>query len=399
MRLSGKRILLGVTGSISAYKAASLCRLLIGEGAEVQVVMTNAATDFITPLTLSVLSGKPVYSSMISEEQSWNNHVELGLWADLMVVAPLSANTLAAFAQGTCDTLLQAVYLSARCPVMVAPAMDHDMYLHEATHKNLEVLKGRSVEILGPAKGELASGLIGEGRLLEPEDILECVIRHFNPNRALEGRKVLVSAGPTCEPIDPVRFITNHSTGKMGVALASELLKQGARVILVAGPLQVPVPKGLKHIPVSTAREMYEACLAEFQGADAAIMTAAVADYRPSKPSEVKIKKAGNEMVLELSKTDDITAALGQRKKQGQLLAGFALETDNELENARAKLEKKNLDFIVLNSLKDEGAGFGTDTNKVTLLFRNNTQVNLPLISKEKVAVKIVETLVNLMHA
>jgi len=399
MRLSGKKIILGVTGSIAAYKSAPLCRLLIGDGAEVQVVATHSALDFVSPLTLSVLSGKPVLSEMITEENTWNNHVNLGIWADLFLIAPLSAHTLSAFANGTCENLLQAVYLSARCPVFVAPAMDHDMFLHPATNKNLEVIRERGHTIIGPIHGELASGIIGEGRMEEPEQILEKVIAHFTKDLPLKGKNVLVTVGPTREAIDPVRFITNHSTGKMGIAIAKVLMEMGANVHLVAGPLQEKVPAGLNHIPVITAEEMLNACLKYFPDSDAAIMTAAVADYRPSTVADQKVKKSGENMQLELSKTVDIAARLGEMKKKNQFLVGFALETNNELENASGKLKSKNLDFIVLNSLNDKGAGFGTDTNKVTLVFGNNKKEELPLMSKLKVAEKIVESLVHLMHA
>lgn len=399
MRLSGKKILLGITGSIAAYKAVSLCRLLKSEGADVQVVMTPSAHEFITPLTLSVVSGKPVVSIMISEENTWNNHVALGLWADLFLVAPASANTISAFTNGTCDNLLQAVFLSARCPVMVAPAMDHDMFLHASTQKNLTMLRERGNLIIGPAKGPLASGLNGEGRMLEPEEIFDAAISFFYPEQPLKGKKILVNAGPTREPIDPVRYITNHSTGKMGIAVADALLKAGAEVHLVAGPVSVPVPTGIHLINVITADDMMRECTRLFPEMDAAILSAAVADYKPVTVAGNKIKKNSDQWSLELEKTGDVLLALGKAKKPGQVLVGFALETENEEEYARQKLEKKNLDFIVLNSLRDEGAGFGTDTNKVRLVFRDNTIISLPLLSKEKVAVEIVKSLVNLTHA
>jgi phosphopantothenoylcysteine decarboxylase/phosphopantothenate--cysteine ligase len=399
MRLSGKRIILGVTGSIAAYKSAPLCRLLKGEGADVQIITTRSAEDFVSPLTLSVLSGKPVLSEMISEENTWNNHVELGLWADLFLIAPLSAHTLSAFTTGTCENLLQAVYLSARCPVFVAPAMDHDMYFHPATKQNLEVLKQRGQHIIGPAHGELASGLVGEGRMEEPEVILEKVISFFSANKPLAGKSIIVTAGPTQEAIDPVRFITNHSSGKMGIAIAKSLVEMGAQVKLIAGPVQEKIPDGLIHIPVISADDMLQACLQHFPTSDAAIMTAAVADYRPSTVSDKKVKKSDNDLQLPLSKTVDIAATLGELKTKNQFLVGFALETNDELLNAEKKLNSKNLDFIVLNSLNDKGAGFGTDTNKVTLIFKGNKNIDLPLMSKSKVASNIVESLVNLMHA
>ncbi|MFN0187674.1 MAG: bifunctional phosphopantothenoylcysteine decarboxylase/phosphopantothenate--cysteine ligase CoaBC [Bacteroidia bacterium] len=399
MRLSGKRIILGVTGSIAAYKSAPLCRLLKGEGADVQIITTRSAEDFVSPLTLSVLSGKPVLSEMISEENTWNNHIELGIWADLFLVAPLSAHTLSAFTTGTCENLLQAVYLSARCPVFVAPAMDHDMYLHPATKQNLEVLKQRGQHIIGPAHGELASGLVGEGRMEEPEVILEKVISFFSTNKPLAGKSIIVTAGPTQEAIDPVRFITNHSSGKMGIAIAKSLVEMGAQVKLIAGPVQEKIPDGLIHIPVISADDMLQACLQHFPTANAAIMTAAVADYRPSSFSDKKVKKSDDDLQLPLSKTVDIAATLGKMKTKNQFLVGFALETNDELLNAEKKLNSKNLDFIVLNSLNDQGAGFGTDTNKVTLIFKGNKNIDLPLMSKSKVASNIVESLVNLMHA
>lgn len=399
MRLSGKRIILGITGSIAAYKSAPLCRLLKGEGAEVQVITTKSAEDFVSPLTLSVLSGKPVLSEMISNENTWNNHVDLGIWADLFLIAPLSAHTLSAFATGTCENLLQAVYLSARCPVFVAPAMDHDMYLHSATKQNLDVIRERGQTIIGPAHGELASGLIGEGRMEEPEQILDRVVAYFSANKPLAGKSIIVTAGPTREAIDPVRFITNHSSGKMGIAIANSLIELGAEVKLIAGPVQEKIPSRLIHIPVISADDMLQACVQNFPTANAAIMTAAVADYRPSTISDKKVKKSDDDLQLPLSKTVDIAATLGKMKTKNQFLIGFALETNDEIANAEKKLISKNLDFIVLNSLNDQGAGFGTDTNKVTLIFNGNKRIDLPLMSKSKVASNIVESLVNLMHA
>lgn len=399
MRLSGKRIILGVTGSISAYKAAFLLRLLKAECADVQVVLTDSAEGFITPLTFSVLSGRPVLKRMVSENQTWNNHVELGLWADLLLVAPCSAHSIAAFAGGTCENLLQAVFLSARCQVMIAPAMDHDMYLHPATQDNLETLKKRGVQIIDPVKGALASGLIGEGRLPEPQDIMLKVLSFFENRGALKGKKVMVTAGPTREPIDPVRFITNHSTGKMGVALAENLRDKGAQVVFISGPLQVAYPSGVELVKVETAAEMLDAVKAHFPSCHAAIMAAAVSDYRPDSVSSQKLKKTEDSLQLSLAKTEDISEWVGQQKKTGQITVGFALETENERVNALSKLQRKNLDFIVLNSLNDAGAGFGTDTNKVTLLFSGNNSLQLPLLSKRDVAKKIVESLVNLMHA
>lgn len=398
MTLSGKRIILGITGSIAAYKAAHLCRLLITQGAEVQVIMTKSATDFITPLSLSVLSKRPVLSEMIGQGSIWNNHIELGLWADLVLVAPCSANTMAAFSHGICENLLQSVFLSARCPVMIAPAMDHDMYLHEATRANLDLLKNRGVTIINPVKGELASGIYGEGRMEEPEMILQAVVDFFSANKPLSGKKVLITTGPTREPIDPVRYITNHSTGKMGLALAKSFFDAGATVTLIAGPIQLAIPGRIETHFVETADEMYKACLKHFPESDITIMTAAVADYRPADISENKIKKSDQKLQLKLEATTDILSALGKLKKESQFLVGFALETDDELKNAQSKLERKNLDMIVLNSLRDEGAGFGTDTNKVTLIFRNNQITEFPLMSKQDVANRIVDSLVPLIN-
>jgi phosphopantothenoylcysteine decarboxylase/phosphopantothenate--cysteine ligase len=399
MQIAGKNILLGVTGSISAYKSADLCRLLVKSGANVKVIMTKAATDFISPLTLSTLSKNPVGLSMINDDHSWNNHVELGLWADLLVVAPASANTIAHFAGGLCDSLLDAVYLSARCPVMIAPAMDHDMYLHESTQLNLALLMERNNLIVGPANGELASGLVGEGRLEEPQKILEAINDFFAIDLPLKGKKVLITAGPTREPIDPVRFISNHSTGKMGVAIASKLMEEGAEVHLVCGPLQVQIPAGIYAYKVDSAAQMLDHCLRLFPLMDAAILSAAVADYTPTTVATEKVKKKSNDWNLELTKTIDIASELGKLKTNKQFLVGFALETNNEIENALDKLKKKNLDFIVLNSLRDEGAGFGSDTNKITILDTNNNQTDFPLKLKSEVATDIVAKLTELLHA
>lgn len=398
MRLSGKNILLGITGSISAYKSADLCRLLVKEGATVRVVMTPAANEFISPLTLSTLSKNPVFHKMVSEDETWNNHVELGLWADLLLIAPASANTLAHFAGGICDSLLDAVYLSARCPVMLAPAMDHDMYLHASTQDNIELLKSRGHVIIGPAQGELASGLIGEGRLVEPADIVNEVINFLYSDLPLRGKKIIVTAGPTREAIDPVRFISNHSTGKMGIAIAKELADNGAEVILVLGPVALEIPRGIKVISVNSASEMYEATITNFENASGAILTAAVADYTPEVVSSTKIKKSDNDINLALVKTKDIAASLGQIKKANQFLVGFALETNDEINNAKNKLKSKNLDLIILNSLNDEGAGFGTDTNKIT--FINHTETTeLPLKLKSALAKDIVKKIKELVHA
>lgn len=399
MQLSGKSILLGVTGSISAYKSAELTRLLIKEGASVKVLMTPAASEFISPLTLSVLSKNPVLQNMTNPDFTWNNHIDLGIETDLFVIAPASANTISAFAQGRCDNLLQAVYLSARSKVLIAPAMDHDMYLHPATRENLRILKDRGNLFIGPEKGELASGIFGEGRLSEPENILQEIIRILNQSKPFQGMKALVTAGPTIEPLDPVRFISNHSTGKMGVAIANALNEAGAEVILVAGPLQVEVPRNIRHIPVKSAQEMLDSCLEYFTESRIIMMTAAVADYTPAEVSSSKIKKKDDELSLRLEKTTDILAELGKRKHKGQILAGFALETDNEEINAKEKLVRKNLDFIVLNSLRDEGAGFGTDTNKITIIDNNNKRTEFPLKSKQEAARDIVQKISEIIYA
>ncbi len=398
MRLSGKNILLGITGSISAYKSADLCRLLVKEGATVRVVMTPSATEFISPLTLSTLSKNTVFHTMVSEDETWNNHVELGLWADLLLIAPASANTIAHFATGICESLLDAVYLSARCPVMMAPAMDHDMYLHASTQENLTVLKTRGHQIVGPAQGELASGLIGEGRLVEPADIVTEVVNFLYADLPLRGKKIIVTAGPTREAIDPVRYISNHSTGKMGIAIAKELVANGADVILVLGPVAIDIPRGVSVIPVSSASDMYKAVMDNFEDATGAVLTAAVADYTPEVTSSTKIKKSDNDMNLALVKTKDIAASVGQIKKADQFLVGFALETNDEINNAKNKLKSKNLDLIILNSLNDEGAGFGADTNKITFISNTET-TELPLKLKSDLAKDIVNKIKELVHA
>ena len=391
--LAGKKILVGVCGSIAAYKSAHLVRLFIKAGAHVRVVMTHAATDFITPLTLSTLSKNEVFVRE-SENGHWNNHVELGLWADAIVIAPASANTIGKLANGMCDNLLTAVYLSARCPVFFSPAMDLDMWKHPATRSNVERLKSFGNHIIEVNSGELASGLYGEGRMAEPEEIIqhiETYIANSTIQRDLEGKRVLVTAGPTVEPIDPVRYISNHSTGKMGFALAKELMLRGAEVTLLKGPTTAhPSLDGIKVVDVTTAEEMYNAAQELFDKSDIAIFAAAVADYTPAHLSERKIKKDGNTLSLELVKTHDILKALGEKKRKGQLLIGFALETDNEVDNAIGKLKKKNLDIIVLNSLQDKGAGFGHDTNKITVIDNKDTQRSYDLKSKEAVARDIV---------
>jgi phosphopantothenoylcysteine decarboxylase/phosphopantothenate--cysteine ligase len=386
------RIILGVSGSIAAYKAAHLTRLFIKKGAEVQVLMTSSASDFITPLTLSTLSKRDVISDVHSET-AWNNHVELGLWADALVIAPATANTLAKLANGLCDNILSAVFLSARCPVFVAPAMDVDMWHHPATRANIQRLESFGVHVIPVEHGELASGLVGDGRMAEPENIVAFLdnILQNNAKKTLVGKKAFVTAGPTFEPLDPVRFLGNHSTGKMGIAIAEALSHRGASVTLVLGPTDLtPEDAQIKVISVQTAQQMFEACSAIFPDTDIAVLAAAVADYRPKVFSETKIKKQDEDITLELVKTVDIAASLGKIKTPAQILVGFALETNNEAQNALLKLEKKNLDFIVLNSMRDQGAGFGHDTNKISILKRDGARVDFLLKSKKAVAEDIV---------
>ncbi|MDX2002558.1 MAG: bifunctional phosphopantothenoylcysteine decarboxylase/phosphopantothenate--cysteine ligase CoaBC [Chitinophagales bacterium] len=401
--LAGKKILLGVCGSIAAYKSAHLVRLLVKANAEVKVLMTPAATEFITPLTLATLSKQEVLIDFAEDNGRWNNHVELGLWADAMVVAPASANTLAKLASGICDNLLSAVYLSARCPVFFSPAMDLDMWKHGSTQANLERLKSYGNHIIPVGKGELASGLYGEGRMAEPEEItaeLEQFFLAAEQERDLEGKKVLITAGPTVEMIDPVRFISNYSTGKMGFALAKEFAKRGAQVTMVKGPtVHQEVLEGVDTLEVTSAEEMYQAATARFGDSDIAVLAAAVADYTPTEQHAQKIKKNGGHMQLELVKTKDILQSLGQKKTKGQILVGFALETENEETNARQKLEKKNLDLVVLNSLNDKGAGFGHDTNKITVIDRKGNAKLFELKSKTAVAHDIVNEIVRISHA
>ncbi len=396
--LKGKKVILAVSGSISAYKAAYIIRLLIKSEALVKVIMTDASEHFITPLTLSTLSKNPVLKDFTSDHESgvWNNHVELGLWADLMLVAPATANTISKMANGHADSLLMATYLSAKCPVFIAPAMDLDMYKHGSTQDNLETLSSRKNIIIYPESGELASGLVGEGRLAEPEQIVQFLYDYYQSKLSLNGKKILITAGPTYEAIDPVRFIGNHSSGKMGIALAEEAVNRGALVTLINGPIHLPIPKGLQvHISVTSAQEMFEACKNQFDDQFAVIMSAAVADYTPTQVANEKIKKSDSEWSISLRKTVDILKWMGEHKTN-QLLIGFALETNQELENARKKLVSKNLDCIVLNSLKNEGAGFQTDTNKITLIERNNKITNFELKSKNDVAIDILNSLENL---
>lgn len=397
--LSGKKIILGITGSIAAYKAAILTRLLVKEGAEVKVVMTTASQEFITPLTLSTLSKNPVLSQFKNGDTGeWNNHVDLGLWGDAMVIAPASANTMAKMAQGLCDSLLLATYLSARCPVFFAPAMDLDMYRHPSTAANIAALQSYGNELIPPGNGELASGLSGVGRMAEPEEIVAFLRNYFGTNQPLKDKKAMVSAGPTYENIDPVRFIGNHSSGKMGFAIALQLAERGAQVTLVAGPSQQHIAHpNITRINVTSAKQMYDACVSHAASQDIVVMAAAVADYSPESVAEEKIKKAGEEMTLKLVKTPDILKQLGATKPTGQLLVGFALETNNELEHAQEKLKNKNLDFIVLNSMRDEGAGFGVDTNKIVIIDKNNTRTDFGLKSKTAVAVDIVDKIISLL--
>ncbi len=389
--LKGKKIILGVCGSIAAYKSALLTRLLIRSGAEVRVCMTKSATTFVSPLTFSTLSKNKVITD-ISKNQDWNDHVEWGLWADLLLIAPATANSLAKMANGITDNFLTAVYLSARCPVMIAPAMDLDMWKHPSTLRNLKRLKEDGVHTINVEKGELASGLSGEGRLAEPENILNHLDIFFNQSKKLSGQKVLITAGPTQEKIDPVRYISNHSTGKMGVALAEVFAREGAEVMLVHGPLSTPLPDhpSILLFPVTSAEEMMNKCSELHSKVNLAVFAAAVSDYRLKKSSEKKLKKTGADgMSMELIQNPDIASSLGQSKTPGQIHIGFALETDNEEANAKEKLHKKNFDLIVLNSLKDKGAGFGGDTNKVSLITQNNVQ-KLELKSKTETAKDIV---------
>lgn len=386
--LENKKIILGICGSIAAYKSATLVRLLVKAGADVQVVMTPDATNFITPLTLSTLSKRPVYSEYFKPETGeWNNHVELGLWADAMIIAPASANTMAKMAGGLVDNLLTAVYLSAKCPVYFAPAMDLDMWKHETTQHNIKALQSFENILIPPGNGELASGLHGEGRMAEPEEIVTFLTGDIKKKLPLFGQNMLVTAGPTYEAIDPVRFIGNHSSGKMGFALADELASLGADVTLIAGPTaQHSTFKSIKRIDVVSAADMLQQCLANFDKVNACIMCAAVADYTPVTVASQKIKKHDDGLSIELKKTTDILKTLGQQKRAGQVLVGFALETENEEQYAIDKLKKKNLDLIVLNSLNDAGAGFKKDTNKVTLIDRNLQKTTFELKNKTEVA-------------
>jgi phosphopantothenoylcysteine decarboxylase / phosphopantothenate---cysteine ligase len=390
--LKGKHIILGITGSIAAYKAAALVRLLVKEGAGVRIIMTPMAKEFIAPLTMATLSKNPILVDFYNPENGdWNSHVDLGLWSDLFIIAPASANTIAKMAQGIADNLLLTTYLSARCPVMLAPAMDVDMFNHTATQQNIAILKQRRAIVVEPSTGELASGLEGKGRMEEPEKIIEAVRFFFLQQKRLNGKTFLVTAGPTYESIDPVRFIGNHSSGKMGFAIADTLASFGAKVILIAGPVKIKAQHpNVQTISISSALEMHAACKKYFPKAQGAILSAAVADYRPSKPAANKIKSSKNGLNIELVSNPDIAADLGKIKKKGQLLAGFALETENEDANAISKLKKKNFDFIVLNSLNEPGAGFNTETNKITIIDKNNNKQKFELKDKKSVAIDIV---------
>ena len=407
MVLRGKKIILGVCGSIAAYKSAFLTRLLVKSGAEVQVIMTASALDFISPLTLSTLSKRPALHEYVKNSAGeWNNHVALGLWADAMLVAPATANSLAKFANGLCDNLLSAVYLSARCPVFLAPAMDLDMYQHGSTKENLKKLNSYGNTILEAGWGELASGLEGQGRLAEPEEIVQQLSAFLERGgdaprqKLLSGKKVLITAGPTYEALDPVRFIGNHSTGKMGFALAEAAALQGAQVTLVAGPVQIKTENtAIQRVDVRSAEEMYQACKNYFEDQDVIIFSAAVADYKPVEISSQKIKKKDAGISLELVKTVDIAGMLGKEKKQHQFSVGFALETEKEQEHALEKLQKKNFDMIVLNSLNDSGAGFGHDTNRIVIFDKEGSRREYPLKSKKQVAVDIIEQISQKLNA
>jgi phosphopantothenoylcysteine decarboxylase/phosphopantothenate--cysteine ligase len=398
--LKGKKIVVGITAGIAAYKIPLLIRLLKKEEAEVQVVMTPFAKEFVTPLTLSVVSGRPVLSDYyVENDGSWHSHVELGLWADAMILAPLTANTMAKMATGIADNFLLTAVLSARCPLFFAPTMDLDMFRHPTVKQNIQKLQALGYHYIEPAEGELASGLKGKGRMKEPEELLQVLTDYFKAGQRFKGKKVMVTAGPTHEPIDPVRFIGNSSSGKMGWALARAFARQGAKVELIMGPTGIDTTfPGISTTHVHTAAEMNAACRKVFPSCHIAVMAAAVADFTPAEPAPEKIKKSAGLDVIHLQPTQDILAGLGKIKKKGQLLVGFALETEDELANAQKKLRKKNLDMIVLNSLKDQGAGFGTDTNKITLLTAKGNQQTFPLKTKEAVAEDILEAIKSLME-
>lgn len=397
--LQGKKIVLGITGSIAAYKAAVLARALIKKGAEVQIVITPAGKEFITSVTLSALTSKPVISEFFAQRDgTWHSHVDIGLWADAMVIAPATASTIGKMANGVADNMLVTTYLSMKAPVFVAPAMDLDMFAHPSTRRNLDILRSYGNHIIEPASGELASHLVGKGRMEEPETIVKVLEGFFSTQQQLTGKKIIITAGPTYERIDPVRFIGNYSSGKMGYALAEACAERGAEVVLVSGPVNLQAQHPcIRTIHVESAAQMYEATTAEYKNADAGILCAAVADFTPESVAGTKIKREKDDLSLRLKPTQDIAAALGRQKRDGQLLVGFALETDRELEHAREKLERKNLDFIVLNSLNDKGAGFRTDTNKITIIDRQNV-TPYPLKSKKEVADDIIDRLVSLFN-
>ncbi|CAL2083750.1 Cysteine/Cysteine sulfinic acid decarboxylase [Tenacibaculum sp. 190524A05c] len=400
--LQGKKVLLGITAGIAAYKTAGLVRLFIKSGAEVKVIMTPASKDFITPLTLSTLSKNPVHSTFYDQEDEnelWNNHVELGLWADLMIIAPATANTLSKMTNGVCDNLLLATYLSAKCPVYFAPAMDLDMYKHQSTKNSLESLQSFGNIMIPATSGELASGLVGEGRMAEPEDIVKFIEQDVMDKLPLKGKKLLLTAGPTYEAIDPVRFIGNHSSGKMGFEIAKAAANLGAEVFLVSGPSHQKVNHSLIHrIDVTSAQQMYDVCHNHYMDVDIAILSAAVADYRPKNVVDKKIKKKDASLVIELEPTQDILKSLGSAKKN-QFLVGFALETNDEVSNAKKKIESKNLNLIVLNSLRDKGAGFAGDTNKITIIDSDFNQTEYDLKSKSEVAVDIINEIITRINA
>ena len=400
MSLKSKKIILGVTGSIAAYKSAQIIRLLVKEGAEVKVIMTELAKEFITPLTLATLAKNPILVDFFDPTNgNWNSHVDLGLWADAYLIAPATANTIAKMAGGVADNLLLTTYLSAKCPVFVAPAMDLDMFAHPATQKNIELLKSIGNQIIEPGTGELASGLEGKGRMEEPDKIVTFLDDFFN-EKPLKGKNILITAGPTYEKIDPVRFVGNYSSGKMGFALAEVLAAKGADVCLISGPVQLKTKHtNIERIDVESAEEMYEAATSRFYSVDGAILCAAVADFTPTETADQKLKRENDNLSLELKPTKDIAAALGEMKMESQFLVGFALETNNEEANALTKLKKKNFDFIVLNSLQDEQAGFGFDTNKISILFRSGDTKEFGLKSKIQVAEDIVEEVTGLLNS
>lgn len=401
--LKGKHILIGVTGGIAAYKTATIIRLFVKDGAEVKVIMTDHAKEFMTPLTMATLSRNPVLTGFFDPENGdWNSHVDLGLWADLYLIAPATANSISKMANGIADNLLLTTYLSARCPVFIAPSMDMDMLNHPATIINIETLKAFGNSILEPSSGELASGLTGKGRMAEPEEIVKEIQNFFTKKKSyepLKGKRLLINAGPTREPLDPVRFISNYSSGKMGIALADAAAEYGADVKLVLGPVSItPKNSSVKIIDVTTAESMANECISRFPGCDIAILSAAVADFTPQEFKKKKIKKDGNELVLKLKPTCDIAEALGKMKKKSQILAGFALETNNEMENAIQKLTRKNLDIIVLNSLNETGAGFDHNTNKITIIDRNNNIDKFELKTKEEAAKDILNKIVSMIQ-